>query len=154
MRRTLLLPLCLLLLTACGHSFQAATPPGFIELENQDDYGYAWRATTADGVVLAVREIDNDPKGPIEFWTRAIENSMRQRGGYALLGQGDVKNAQGLTGKQLRFGHDEASKPHLYTVTVFVTDSHIYVLEAGGTKEQMQAQAKQIDWWVRSFTGK
>src|SRR5512134_1102897 len=57
---------------ACGPSFQAGTPPGFVELENQTQYDY--RATNADGLVIAVREIDHEPKGEIGFWTKAIEN--------------------------------------------------------------------------------
>jgi hypothetical protein len=151
MKRTILLVVAALLLAACGHSFNAATPKGFVELEDQEDQGYDYRATTADGLVIAVREIDNDPEGPIEFWSRAIENSMRQRGGYALLGQRDVKNVDGLAGKQLRFGHDEASKPHLYYVTLYVTPKRLYVLEAGGTKQQMESHEAQLDWSFKNF---
>ncbi|MCA9600326.1 MAG: serine/threonine protein kinase [Myxococcales bacterium] len=141
--------LFLLLATGCGNSFVAATPPGFVELPDQERYDY--RATTADGLVIAVREIDNDPKGTLDFWTRAIENRMRQRGGYALLSQADVKTKAGLAGKQLRFGHDEGGSPHLYTVTVFLTDSTIYLLESGGTKALMEKNAEQLEWAVQNF---
>jgi hypothetical protein len=139
-----------LLLAGCGPSFEAATPPGFVELEDQNLYDY--RATSADGLVLAVREIDHDPKGAMAFWTRAIENRMRQRGGYALLGTHDVKSKDGVDGKQLRFGHDESGKPHLYYVTVFVTEKHIFLVEAGGTKELMERNAKDIDWAISNFS--
>jgi hypothetical protein len=141
-----------LALTGCGHSFEAATPPGFVELDDQHDYDY--RATTADGLVIAVREIDNDPKGAMEFWTRAIENTMRQRGGYALLGTHDVKDKNGLAGKQLRFGHDENGTPHLYYVTVFLTDKTIFLLEAGGTKELVEKHATEIAYAVENFQTK
>jgi len=143
-----------LLGTGCGPSFVASTPAGFVELE--DDYdAYDYRATTADGLVLAVREIENDPKGPIDFWTRAIENRMRQRGGYALLETLDVKSADGVAGKQLRFGHDEdGNKPHLYYITLFVTDEAIFLLEAGGTKELMTENAAQIDGAIAKFRTK
>jgi hypothetical protein len=145
-----MLPLCLLpLVIACGPSFTAATPPGFVELEDQHTYDY--RATTADGLVIGVREIDHEPKGEMEFWTRAIQNQMRQKGGYALLGTRDVKNASGLDGKQLRFGHDEQSAPHLYYVTIFVTGKHIFLLEAGGTKALMEQHAEQLDWAIKNF---
>jgi hypothetical protein len=137
------------LAAACGPSFKAATPPGFVELEDQHAYDY--RATTADGLVISVREIDHEPKGEMDFWRRAIENHMRQRGGYALLGSRDVKNADGLDGKQLRFGHDEQSAPHLYYVTIFVTDKKILLLEAGGTKALMEQHAEQLDWAIKNF---
>jgi hypothetical protein len=149
---TTLRMLCAALLlgsAGCGSSFQAATPAGFVELEDQEQYDY--RATNADGLVIAVREIDHEPKGTIDFWTRAIENRMRQRGGYALLGSRDVKSASGVAGKQMRFGHDEGNKPHVYHVTLFVTDSTLYVLEAGGTKEQIERHAAELDWSVQNF---
>jgi hypothetical protein len=144
------LPLFLLpFLIACGPSFQAATPPGFVELEDQHAYDY--RATTADGLVISVREIEHEPKGEMDFWKRAIENQMRQRGGYALLGSRDVKSADGIDGKQLRFGHDEQAAPHLYYVTIFVTKKHIHLLEAGGTKALMEQHAEQLDWAIKNF---
>jgi len=146
----------------CGHSFEAATPPGFVELEDQARYDY--RATTADGLVIGIREIDHEPEGALDFWTRAIENQMRQRGGYALLGTRDVKSADGYTGKQLRFGHDEGNKPHLYSVTLFITrsskflifgkSSKLLVIEAGGSKEQMEKNAQHIDWAIQNFHAK
>jgi hypothetical protein len=154
-RDRLAIPLLLALgLTAagCGSSFKAATPPGFVELEDQEAYDY--RATTADGLVIAVREVDHEPTGELSFWARAIENHLRQRGGYSLIESRDVKNAAGLAGKQLRFGHDEGSKPHLYYVTIFLTDSRIFLLEAGGTKELMTRHAPQIDWAVQRFQAK
>lgn len=151
MKRTILFLLAALVLGGCGHNFNAATPKGFVELEDQEDVGYDYRATTADGLVISVREIDNDPEGPIEFWSRAIENSMRQRGGYALLEKRDVKNVDGLAGKQLRFGHDEASKPDLYYVTLYVTPKKLFVLEAGGSKQQMESHEAQLDWSVKNF---
>jgi hypothetical protein len=135
---------------ACGQSFEAKTPAGFVELDETDP-AYAYRATTADGLVVAVREIDHEPQGELSFWSRAVENEMRQRGGYALLAQRDVKTRDGLTGKELRFGHDEGNVPHQYNVTLFVTDAKLYVLEAGGTKELMTQHAKELDDYVTSF---
>lgn len=140
------------LIAGCGNSFEAMTPPGFVELEDQEAYDY--RATNADGLVLAVREIDHEPKGEMAFWTRAIENRMRQRGGYALIGTKDVKSKNGLDGKQLRFGHDESGTPHLYYVTVFITDDHIFLVEAGGTKELMNKHSTDVDTAVSNFVAK
>lgn len=140
-----------LLATGCGPSFQMKTPPGFVELD--EDYStYDYRATTADGLVVAVREIDHDPKGDLAFWLRAIENRMRDRGGYALIETRDVRSADGVPGKQLRFGHDdESNEPHLYYLSLFVTDDYIFVVEVGGTKELMTSQAAQIEKAVGAF---
>lgn len=147
--RTLVLVAAFGSFAAC-RPFVSATPPGFVELEDR----YAWneyRATTADGVVLGIRAFDNDPKGERAFWVRAIENRMRDAGGYALLEKRDVKNRGGLTGTELRFGHDEGDEPYVYRLSVFVTDDRVFLLEAGGTKAQMERQAEQIDWSIKNF---
>lgn len=76
---------------------------------------------------------------------------MRELGGYALLEKKQVTNRAGLTGTQFRFGHDEGRTPHLYWVTLFVTDKRIFILEAGGTKPEMDRQAPQISWAIQNF---
>lgn len=135
----------------CGPNFVPETPSGFVELDNDDDH-YDYRATTAEGVVIAVREIDNDAKGEQEFWLTAIKNQMRERGGYRLIEEVTVKSADGVPGTQLRFGHDDGNnKPHLYYLTVFVTETTIWLVEAGGTKELMTSQAPQVAQAISAF---
>ena len=113
--------LALLTALGCGATqLNHPTPKGFVELDARRPYHY--RAVTADGLVLAARAIDHDPKGEVSFWTTAVANQLR-RAGYALLEERDVQTDSGLAGKQLRFGHDEGQRPHLYYVTLFVTDS-------------------------------
>lgn len=149
--RTLILAAAFALAAAgCGRPFEAATPQGFVDLGGR--YGSnEYRATTADGVVLGVRAYDNDPKGELAFWARALERQMRENGGYALIEKRAVKDRAGLPGTQFRFGHDEGKEPHLYYVTLFVTDQRIFLLEAGGIKSEMERQAAQIDWAIANF---
>ncbi|HYO96787.1 MAG TPA: serine/threonine protein kinase [Polyangiaceae bacterium] len=148
--------LALLLFSAvavgCGLPFHAATPPGFVELPEPKQYDY--RATTADGVVIAVRAIEHEPQGELGFWVTAIQQEVRERKGYALLESRDVKTGQGLTGKQLRFGYDEGKKPHLYYVTLLLTKANLFLIEAGGQKERMTQHAAGIDSVVQSFEAK
>src|SRR5262245_6318479 len=82
------------LLAGCHSAFVTSAPKGFVELDEASAYDF--RATTADGVVLAVRELDNDPQAELGFWARAVENAMRQRGGYALLEARDTTIANGV----------------------------------------------------------
>jgi hypothetical protein len=138
--------------SGCGKSFQIPTAPGFVKLEDQEP-AYDYRATTADGVVIGVREIKHEPKGDNAFWVQAIKNQMRAMAGYALLDTVQVSTKSGLKGTQLRFGHDEKGEPLLYSVTVFVTDKYIYVVEFGGTKQQMDQQATQLTWVLENFNG-
>ena len=140
-RRSLLGAL-LALATGCTPTFSA--PPGFVELDPAGSHDF--RAVTADGLVIAGREIDNDPGGDLAFWTRAVEHQMRFRGGYALLEKRPVKNRAGEAGIELRFEHDEGKTPHLYYVALFVKGDWIYVVEAGGTRELVQKGERQIAW--------
>jgi hypothetical protein len=153
MKRTLLAALALALgLAGCGRPFVPQTPPGFVDLG--DRYGKSeYRAATPDGAVLGVRAVDNDPKGDLAFWTRVLENRMRETGGYALLEKRAVK-AGALDGTLLRFGHDEGKDPQLYWLTVFVDDAHVFLLEAGGPKAQVERFAPQIEWAIRNFRAK
>jgi hypothetical protein len=132
-----------LFLAASGCAPLLTTPAGFVELDERRTQ-YDYRATTADGLVIAARKIDHDPKGSMEFWVQAIENEMRNRGGYALLGKTPVKTKRGLAGTQLRFGHDQGREPHLYYIVIVVTEGDLYLLEAGGTKALLEKNAAQI----------
>jgi hypothetical protein len=143
------------LLTGCGgRPFIPTTPAPFVDLG--DKYGNnEYRATTADGVVLRARAFDNDPKGPIEFWSRTIERRMREMGGYALLAKKEVQGTGVLQkGVTFRFGHDQGKDPFLYDLTLFVTSEHVYVLEAGGPKDEVLKQQAQIDKFVGGFRSK
>lgn len=142
-----------LVLTGCGRPFVPATPPGFVDLGDAYPDG-EYRATTADGAVIGIRAFDNDPKGELAFWARALENRMRETGGYALLEKRAVTSRAGLVGAELDFGHDEGRTPHLYRIAIFVTDKKIFVIEAGGAKAEMERQAPQIDWAIKGFLPK
>lgn len=131
-----------------GCSPLLTTPPGFVEVEGKP---YDYRAASADGLVIGVRAIEHEPQGDLAFWVRAMENELRLGRGYALLDTRDVKTAKGLTGKELHFGHDEGSTPHLYWVAVFVTKSTLYVVEAGGTKELVEKNQPLIDAAIESL---
>lgn len=143
-----------LLTVGCGgRPFVPATPTGFVDLG--DIYGdNEYRATTADGVVIGIRAFKNEPKGETAFWVKALENRMREVGGYALLEKRKVKNRGGLEGTQLRFGHDEAKEPYIYILTIFTTEEHVYLVEAGGSKDEMARQDEQVDWAVHNFLQK
>jgi hypothetical protein len=130
---------------ACGRPFDVKTAPGFVELENQEPQ-YDYRAMAPEGVVLAVRAISIDDKGDLAFWARAVTLRMRQMNGYALTGTDDVRSRDGTKGKELRFGHDENGKPYLYRVRLFVAQSRLFLVEAGGSQEQMDRYKASVDW--------
>lgn len=138
--------------SGCGLPFEPAVPPGFVDMGEDRYIDNEWRATTADGVVLGVRAFENEaPKGDLGFWSRAVENRLRSMGGYALLETKKVKARDGSDGTEMRFGHDEEKDPHNYRIAIFVTDDWVYIVEAGGSKAEMERMAPQVDWAIQNF---
>jgi hypothetical protein len=75
---------------------------------------------------------------------------MREMDGYSLITSADVRSLDGTAGKELVFGHDESGKPFVYRVRIFLAKKRVYVVEAGGAKEQMDRYAKSVDWMFAS----
>jgi hypothetical protein len=140
---------------ACGVPFEVETPTTFVELEEGRYSRYDYRSTTADGVVLSVRALDNERRGTAEFWAEAVRNKLRDGRGYALLEEADVRARGGLPGKQLRFGRDESGHSYTYWVTVFVRHEgrtpRVWVIEAGGEQEVFAARREEIERTIASF---
>lgn len=151
--KTLLVALGALALSSatigCGRPFDIKTPPAMVELHDQDP-PYAYRAMTPDGVVVAVRVVDDDRKTSLDFWSHAIELRMKELAGYAYLGTKDVVSRDGTKGKELDFGHDENGKPYLYRVRVLLAQKRIFVIEAGGSKMQMDRYDASVDYTLDS----
>jgi len=145
--RTMMLTASILgavLLVGCGSPVTIHAPDDFVVLED-DDYGpYDARATTAHGVVVAGRAVDNEEEGSLEFWLDAIRNRLRTMGGYALLEETEVTAGSGHQGTQLRFGRDEGGHTYLYWLSVFVTEDTVYLVEAGGRQELFEEAQESV----------
>lgn len=135
--------------------FRIDTPESFIELDESRRSIYDYRATSADGVVVSVRAIENDRRGTLEFWAEAVRNKVRDVRGYALLEEEDVNARGGLAGKQMRFGRDESGHTYRYWVSLFVRregrDPMVWVIEAGGQEEVFGERRDEIEALVRTF---
>ena len=132
---------------ACGRSYDVAAAPGFVKLENTQP-PYDWRAVAPDGVAVAMRVVPLEDRADLAFWTHAVTLRMREMNGYALVDSRDVKSRDGTAGKELTFGHDESGKPFVYRVCLYLGQKRLFVVEAGGTKEQMDRYAASVDWML------
>ncbi|MBC7173256.1 MAG: serine/threonine protein kinase, partial [Polyangiaceae bacterium] len=106
--------------------------------------GYALRGATADGVVVSVRELDNDPQGDEAFYREAITLELRDRRGYALLDEGELRASTGEKGHLLRFGHDEEGEAYVFWLGLFVTEDTVFVLEAGGKETVFAPREEEV----------
>ena len=59
-----------------------------------------------------------------------------------------MTSRDGTAGKELVFGHDESGKPFVYRVRLFLAKKRLFVVEAGGTKEQMDRYEASVDWML------
>lgn len=154
-----LVALTCLAAAACGRPFDVKTPPGLVELDDQEPT-YEYRAIAPEGVVVGVKVIDVGKKGDSAFWTRATSLRMHQLDGYALLGQSDVKSRNGIPGKEMRFGHDQNGKTYVYTLRVFVKEkscflcsgSRLFIVESGGPKDEVARYQQSLDWAEASLS--
>ena len=149
--RALLTVAALALATGAGAGCKpvaARAAAGFVELA--DDASYDFRAVAPEGVAVAARVVKLTDKDPMDvaFWERSVGLRMRELDGYALLGAKDVGSADGVTGREMTFGHDEDGKPYLYRVRVFVVGKKLLVVEAGGSREQMDRMATGVEWML------
>jgi len=134
--------------TGCGPGFTLKTPEGFVELEDQEEYAY--RSTTAQGVVMSVRVEPNRPKGNLSFWADAIDLKLRAIG-YTAVESREVKTKSGATGKQLRYTRSIYDRPHVYWFTVFVTPADVFVIEAGGDEREFTKAKDEIGKALENF---
>ena len=130
-------------LSACGRPFDIKTPSGMVELDKTTEYPY--RAMTPDGVVLGVRVV-KDSKAGVPFWAQAVALHMKELSGYALLATREVASLDGSKGTELTFGHDESGKPYTYVVRLFAENERLFVVEAGGTKDEMERAKPTVEW--------
>jgi hypothetical protein len=140
--------LAALVATGCGPGFLLKTPEGFVELEDQEEYAY--RATSAQGVVLAVRAQPNRPKGNLGFWTDAIDIKLRNIG-YTAVEAKDIKTKSGASGKQLRYTRLIYDSPHVFWMTVFVTPNEVFVVETGGDERNFEKSKAAVTAAIESF---
>ena len=148
LRRLPLLLALSLLAPACA-SFHVNTPDGFAELA--DDARYDYRATNADGVVIAVRALRNDPEASLGFWGRVVDERLRRQGYVPEGDPAPVQSANGVPGVMFRYGATVGGRAHRYQVAVFVRGKKVFVLEAGGDQEVFDPAAPAVARAFRSF---
>ncbi len=98
-----------LLLVACGSASHLTPPANFLALDENEE-GYAQRATSAEGVVIATRELDNDHEGTLAFWVEAIKQRMQ-------LLPVIVRFALKIEGRKESFGQVLVRHPQLMTIS-------------------------------------
>jgi len=53
-------------------------------------------------------------------------------------------------GRRLDFGHDEDGKPFAYSVTLFLAQDRLYLVETGGAKSNYDLARPSLEWMAKS----
>lgn len=126
--------------TGCGPTPEAAVPEGFARVEAGEEF--AFRTANSDGVVVAVRAVDNDPEGDLGFWSSALTKRLERRG-YAREGNARaVESKDGAKGLLHTFRADAGGRAHVYWLGVYVTGDDVFVVEAAGDAEALDATTR------------
>lgn len=151
MRSSILPALALVVAAGCGAGAQLTTPSGFGVLDDQKEYVY--RATSPDGVVLAIRGEPNELRANLEFWADALDRKLRNQS-YTPDGEpAAARSSAGIPGKQLRYTMIVNGRPHRYWLTVFVTEGKVWMVEAGGDKDRFTGKTEDaVKKAIESFT--
>jgi hypothetical protein len=126
---------------ACGPSVTLQTPPGFAVLDEQKEYAY--RATSAEGIVIGVRAEKNEPKGNLEFWADAVDGQLRRNGYVPDGASAEVRTARGLVGRELKYTRTQGGRPYRLWIAVFVTEDRVWVVEAGGDADRFKEKQEK-----------
>lgn len=129
----------------CSGSFSMRTPEGFVRVDGD----YERRLANADGIVVGVRELDNDPQGNLRFWSGTIAARLAQR--YEPLESVDVRTRRGLRGRQLRWRAHLEGRTWIYWTTLFVSGDSVYIVEAAGDEEIFGAHEPTVSSAIQSF---
>jgi hypothetical protein len=147
MRSLTLAALASLSLAAAACGPKLAPPPSFASIDGAD---YDYRATTPQGVVVAVRKEPNDPRADLEFWSRAVDLRLK-RDGYARATEAKVKTDRGLDGVEMSYARQNEGRTYRYEVAVFVDGKKLYLVEAGGDAEDFDPARNDVERAIRSL---
>lgn len=139
----------LLLLAGCGADHTLTTPPAFRRYHEADDL----RLITPDGVRVATREVDNEPRADLPFWVDAMKRHLDERG-YALGREHCFTTTAGLPGCTLDFVLPHGAEDWVMSETLFVIDDTLVLIEATGPFDRFAAVEAEYKQSLLSFTRK
>ena len=147
MKHLVMLPILALFLVACGPHYAMNLPKSFRKFEEAD----AFKLITADGVMLKTREVENYPKGDLDFWTDALGRHLTERG-YLLNETACFSTNAGEKACTLTFLLPHGTEDWVYSETIFVEDADIVLVEVAGpfdrhakVKDELAAALKTFE---------
>lgn len=150
MRSTLLaIAICCFCCSACGIKYTMDEPVSFRQYQETSDF----KMITAQGVKLKAREVENYPKGDLDFWKNALEHHLLKRG-YSKKGENCFTGQKGHKACTLEFMLPHGAEDWVFSQTIFVVDDRIVLVEAAGPFKHYQPVEQELKQALLSFDPK
>jgi hypothetical protein len=134
-------------LSACGPTYRMDAPDGFVKY-TKGHGDFAW--TTADGVRVKAREVKNEPKAELPFWTDATTRHLTARG-YTKKVERCFTTRAGQKACTLEWLAPRGNEDWVYAVTIFVTGDRVTLVEAAGPFARYVAVEAKLSKALETF---
>lgn len=126
--------LALAALAGCGADYTLDAPAAFRRYHDADDL----RLITPDGVRVAAREVENEPRADLPFWVDAMKRHLDERG-YAFAREDCFTTTAGWKGCTLDFLLPYGAEDWVMSETLFVVGDTLVLVEATAPYERFAA---------------
>ncbi len=131
-----------------GCAISMDPPDGFLELETP---GRDFKATTADGARLWVREFDDPHEGALSFWADALEHDLVNERGYVLVDRSEIEDKAGRDGVVQRYSLNTEGQPHGYLVAVFINGDCVRIAEFVAPRDAFDDHVEAVQASLRTL---
>lgn len=145
-RLTLLLIFAALLGTAC-ETLEYKKPEGFAEYKRK---GKQIKAISADGVVIKINIIKNEPYGDSRMWMELVDLSLKGKG-YKKLNGREISVAGSLKGIYTEYLYRHYGRNYIYSLTIFADGKQLYLVESGGLENYYKKRKDLVFTAIKSL---
>jgi hypothetical protein len=148
MMRSLLLILAIVTLLGTGcETIEYQKPEGFARYKSE---GKEIKAISADGVVIKVNMIRNDPYGDSGMWMESV-NLYLKSNGYKKLTSREISAGSSLKGIYTEYIYRYYGRNYIYSLTLFADGEQIYLVESGGMEKYYMKRKDSILAAIKSL---
>lgn len=131
---------------ACAVPYTMETPASFRRFDDSRQF----KMITADGVLLKARQVENYPKGDLDFWTDAMDRHLTERG-YLRKSQSCFQTNIGKKACTLNFALPYGADDWIFSETLFVLEDVIVLVETAGPFERFAEIEDELAAALKTF---
>ncbi len=135
-------------LSICGCAgFEMTKPADFSAYRSDRDW---YRALASDGVRIRGRLVESRSHGSTAMWRSSAEHYLRKKG-YRFKTRSVITTRSGLKGSHAEFRYRYFGREFVYTMTVFVKEKYLGVVETSGEKDYYEKHRKELLEAIKTY---